>query len=265
MISLLILADDFTGALDTGVQFAKRGMTVRVLTADRLSFSKPPDIDALVVDAETRHISPEDAYGGTFELVRKLGPFAEHIYIKTDSGLRGNIGSVLKAAMDASGVDFLPFIPAYPDTGRITENGVHYVNGVPVNESVFGSDPFNPVKSPLVKDLFAGLGVGAAVFGKTDKFSADFLEPTIGIFDVSENGDFHRIAERLKEQNRLSVTAGCAGFAGVLPDYIGLGEIKPVSSPRVGPARKSNRSPNRSSEARRRSSIIRTMAFSYRR
>ena len=32
MVRLLIIADDFTGALDTGVQFATRGATTRVVT-----------------------------------------------------------------------------------------------------------------------------------------------------------------------------------------------------------------------------------------
>lgn len=31
MIKLLIIADDFTGALDTGVQFAKKGSALRFL------------------------------------------------------------------------------------------------------------------------------------------------------------------------------------------------------------------------------------------
>ena len=32
MVKLLIIADDFTGALDTGVQFAARGAATRVIT-----------------------------------------------------------------------------------------------------------------------------------------------------------------------------------------------------------------------------------------
>ena len=32
MVKLLIIADDFTGALDTGVQFAARGAATRVVT-----------------------------------------------------------------------------------------------------------------------------------------------------------------------------------------------------------------------------------------
>ena len=39
MILLLIIADDFTGALDTGVQFAARGVSTRVLVDPEVDFS----------------------------------------------------------------------------------------------------------------------------------------------------------------------------------------------------------------------------------
>ena len=35
MLLLLIIADDFTGALDTGVQFAAYGAATRVMVKDR--------------------------------------------------------------------------------------------------------------------------------------------------------------------------------------------------------------------------------------
>ena len=40
MLRLLILADDFTGALDTGVRFAARGIPTQVLTAKAHHFTE---------------------------------------------------------------------------------------------------------------------------------------------------------------------------------------------------------------------------------
>ena len=63
MVKLLIIADDFTGALDTGVQFAARGAATRVVTDPAFDFAGVDDsVQVLVMDAETRHLSPEDAY-----------------------------------------------------------------------------------------------------------------------------------------------------------------------------------------------------------
>ena len=61
MLLLLIIADDFTGALDTGVQFAAYGAATRVMVKDQVDFASC-DAQVLVVDTETRHLPPEKAY-----------------------------------------------------------------------------------------------------------------------------------------------------------------------------------------------------------
>ena len=52
MITLLIIADDFTGALDTGVQFAAAGTVVRVVTDTGYDYRKADEgVRVLVMDA----------------------------------------------------------------------------------------------------------------------------------------------------------------------------------------------------------------------
>ena len=62
MAQLLIIADDFTGALDTAVQFAAYGEDIRVLTGPDADLTVARDCRVLVVDAETRHLPPQGAY-----------------------------------------------------------------------------------------------------------------------------------------------------------------------------------------------------------
>lgn len=76
-----------------------------------------------------------------------------YIYKKTDSALRGNIGCELNAVMDASGEACLIFAPAFPQMGRVTRRGIHYIDGVPVADSVFGKDPFEPVTESSVREI----------------------------------------------------------------------------------------------------------------
>ena len=224
MTVLAILADDFTGALDTGVQFSQYGADVQIVELARARRGFAPDgAEVVVVDAGTRHLPPAEAYGLTRSLAegaRRAG--IPYLYIKTDSGLRGNIGCSLKAALDAGGTSFLPFLPAFPDMNRVTVGGVHFVDGAPIHESVFGSDPFEPVRSPYVKDVFAGLDVNVAVFPRSGEGSTDFETPTVGIFDAERNEDFRRIARRLKDRGQLNVVAGCAGFAAVYREFLPL-------------------------------------------
>lgn len=67
MILLLIIADDFTGALDTGVQFAACGIPTRVVVDPEIDFASI-HAKVLVVDTETRHLPAGQAY----EIVSKL-------------------------------------------------------------------------------------------------------------------------------------------------------------------------------------------------
>ena len=63
MVKLLIIADDFTGALDTGVQFSAHGAVTSVITDPAFDFTKvDSSIQVLVMDAETRHLEPALAF-----------------------------------------------------------------------------------------------------------------------------------------------------------------------------------------------------------
>ena len=95
-----------------------------------------------------------EAYLTIFRIVK---PAAEsgvkYLFKKTDSALRGNIGAELTAMLDATGKSLLSFVQAFPQINRVTVNGVHYIEGIPVDRSVFGSDPFEPVTEANVEKL----------------------------------------------------------------------------------------------------------------
>ena len=232
MIKLLVIADDFTGALDTGVQFAGKGMTTKVLNhfPEDEETLKRLQAEVLVIDAQTRHLEGEEAYRKVFDRVKSAGKAGvPYIYKKTDSGLRGNIGKELEAALLASGEQYLTFIPALPAMDRITVGGVHYVEGVPIHESVFGRDPFEPVVSPSVEALFSGSSVKTVLYQESGHYERGG-DKEIGIFDASSELQIKKITEDLMRQKRLGVMAGCAGFASVLGDFLKL-ETRKVEIP----------------------------------
>ena len=61
MRKLLVLADDFTGGLDTGAQFAAAGIPTVVTTNPAYCAADHEEDTVLVVDVETRHLLPEKA------------------------------------------------------------------------------------------------------------------------------------------------------------------------------------------------------------
>ncbi len=220
MVKLLVIADDFTGALDTGVQFQAKGTLIRLLSDEQSPFAElPEDTNVLIVDAETRHLPAAMAAKIVGRIVAEAAEKGVAcIYKKTDSGLRGNIGAELAAARKASGYASLHFVPAYPQIGRTTRGGIHYIDGVPVAQSVFGKDPFEPVlHSDVAQIICSQSDVPVIPF-------QDFPYRSSGIVlhDAGTEQDLHRIAADLKERGQLHLLAGCAGFASVLPDLLDL-------------------------------------------
>ena len=236
MIDLLIVADDFTGALDTGVQYASGGARTAVVTgADADLAGAAGEARVLVVDARTRHLSPSRAYETVYDLVSRAAALGiPHIYKKTDSALRGNVGAELTAAMRAAGSNALPFLPSYPAMGRVTRGGAHYVDGVPVARSVFGRDPSEPVaESDVVRLIHLQCDTPAASFPADA--TAEALAAARGILaiDAQSDADLMRAGRTLSRAGLLRVAAGCAGFAAAEQALLGLSDGAPRRLPRL--------------------------------
>ena len=219
-LRLVVLADDMTGALDTGVQFAKRGASVALIMPgeDRL----PNDVQVAVVNAETRHLLPEEAYQRIRDLsVMAVQTGAPYLYVKTDSGMRGNIGPSLSGALEASGAAAAVFAPAYPAMNRTTQNGCQLIDGTPIARSVFGQDPVNPVRHSRVRNIIAwrDLQIQEVSAGKP---LPEISRPAVCVMDAETDADLSRIAEELRHKGRLTLTAGCAAFSQALIPQMGL-------------------------------------------
>lgn len=227
MVQLMIIADDFTGALDTGVHFAEKGIRTRVIVSleDDRSWTDTLNSDqalVLVIDAETRHVSKEQAFQKVYAIVtegKKVG--IPYIYKKTDSALRGNIGSELEAAYTASGEQNLFFVPAFPQMNRITKGGKQYIDGVLVSQSVFGCDPFEPVTKDSVTEIIRLQSeIPVKELAKSDQIEGQ--ERGILVFDAETEDDIQRIGEHLIISGKSLLLAGCAGFALILAELLGL-------------------------------------------
>lgn len=229
MIKLLIISDDFTGALDTGVQFAAKGAATYVMVDSKIDYAKiTSNIEVLVVDAETRHLNNKAAYEIVFSIIQEASKIGiPYIYKKTDSALRGNIGAELTAALQGSGARHIHFIPAFPQMGRTTVSGIHYVNGIPVAQSVFGQDPFEPVLSSDIEEIISYQSkTETHIMGKEISESCSSAEGIL-VYDSSCDEDIENIANGLMAKGEMHIIAGCAGFAHVLSQILEFGGEQP--------------------------------------
>lgn len=173
MPKLLVIADDFTGALDTGVQFSNYGINTLVTTNKSVDYkSLKEKIDVLVIDTESRYLSSKDSYQIVNDIALRASRYnISYIYKKVDSALRGNISSEIKALLDAFPNIKIPMIPAFPDVNRVVKQGRLIIDGVPVSESVFADDPYEPVvESNILKRLQYEEGISGSLIesGKID-------------------------------------------------------------------------------------------------
>lgn len=136
-----IVADDLTGAADTGVAFLAGGVSAVVSwpdrAVDRVRMSLAADVVA--VATRSREADAEYARAITREVVsrfREVG--VATLYKKIDSTLRGHVGDEVRAAVEAWHPGSLAVVaPAFPGVGRTTVDGRQRVDGLPIARRAF--------------------------------------------------------------------------------------------------------------------------------
>lgn len=234
MPKLIVIADDLTGANDTGAQFANCGIATLVMTDLGFSFESLDGwFEVIVVDTESRHCGAGEAAAKVTAVVRRAREAGiGHFYKKTDSTLRGNLGSELQALLQASGSEALAFIPACPELGRITRGGHHYLGTTPINKTAFAADPLNPITESYIPALLAQqTNLPSIVIDRnTRDFSTEGLSGAILVFDAERESDLNEIGEWLQKRGLLTAMAGASGFAQHLPRLINF-KTEPVRKP----------------------------------
>lgn len=231
----LIIADDFTGANDTGVQMRKRGCPTEVLFAGKpLSPEK-----SIVIDTESRTIPREEAYRIVKNSLADVD-FAgfKNVIKKVDSTLRGNIAWEVKAVDEIFQPELIVFAPALPALGRTTVDGVHRLNGVPICKTELSMDPKNPVLEDDLAELLERCYDEAIVLKKLPsvRSSSFALEGgRIFVCDAETNDDLRRVIHAAKKCGKRTLYIGSAGIADSLmetesPTAPALGIAASISS-----------------------------------
>lgn len=142
-----IIADDLTGAMDSSGYFANLGFSTVVVLDQSLSIDAP----VLVITTNSRAKAPEIA---RVRVRQGMKYMAERVvYKKIDSTLRGNIGEELQVVTETTAIQKVVVAPAFPSLGRTTVDGILLVEGTPVAQTQFASDPVSPVKESSVCKL----------------------------------------------------------------------------------------------------------------
>jgi len=234
MVKLGIVADDLTGANDTGVQFAKVGLRTLVLW-NLEGVESSAEHDVVVVDTESRGDPKEEAYRKAFKAasaLKKAG--ASLFYKKIDSTLRGNIGAELDGVLDALGASIAIVCPAFPANRRVTVGGHQLVGGIPVERTEMRQDPIAPVTKSYIPTLIREQSrriVGriplTSVMEGPEAVEAGILKERekgveILVLDAASEDDLRAAAQAASLLEEKPLLCGSAGLAEEIPHAFGL-------------------------------------------
>ncbi|WP_454849207.1 four-carbon acid sugar kinase family protein [Rhizobium binxianense] len=158
-----IIADDLTGALDTGTPFVEAGLSVAVAievgaAAEVLSTGA----DVVVVNTASRALSENEAAAKVRLAAEVLLAARPAIVMKKiDSRLKGNVAAESAALAEVFGLKSILVAPAIPDQERITYRGCVVGRGV---------------DRPLpIADLFAGRSGDIRIADAEDDADLDLI------------------------------------------------------------------------------------------
>lgn len=154
MPQTIVIADDVTGAGDIGIMYAKAGLRTMVYDGKDKQGQEYVPCDVLVIDTDSRLCRAEEAYARVYRKVKQVSRMGATQYInKQCSVFRGNIGAEFDAMLDALQEAFAVVVLGFPDNGRTTLHGIHYVGGVPLAESQFRNDPVHPMTKSSLREI----------------------------------------------------------------------------------------------------------------
>jgi len=210
----LIIADDFTGANDTGVQLKRRGINTNVVFKSNLINT---DSSSFVIDTESRGLSGEEAFRKVQSILNGVN-FSSFKYVikKVDSTLRGNVAMEIKAVDMAYGSELVIFAPALPDLNRTTVGGIHMLNNVPISRTEMAKDPKKPVKEDNITKILEEVYSENIVHIPLDKVqsgSIDFASSRVFTFDAVTNADMKNIIKAGIETGKKVLWVGTAAMA----------------------------------------------------
>ena len=245
-----VVADDLTGAADTAIQFLDRDGEILLVDVEN-----PPTRETLS-GAAGLALNTASRASRKPEIVKSIKKAAELlssspcrlIYKKVDSQMRGLPGLEIETLRRLLDLDCAFIAPAFPEQGRTTRDGIHYVHGVPAAQGEAGRDPVTPVTESDLTRLVstqAGAPAGLVSWQEMDlglENAARRIEALTAsgvkliIFDVLHRGHLELIARLSLERFPGSLPSGSAGLAGSIAPLLGL--TKPEPPKRLPPARR---------------------------
>lgn len=223
----LILADDLTGACDSAVAFARRGLRVEVqLEGGEL----PPAEGVWAISTESRDLPEEVAVQRICDSVA-MTERAREVFKKVDSVFRGNTFAEIRAAVDCFPCEFAVLCPAYPAMGRRVREGMLHI------EDASGART-SPLREGLRRAGLSGFAVARGGESIPETFATMQAAIQAGqklvLCDAVSEDDLQRTVEAARKLERKILWIGSGGLANALASELPFRQGQQKSKTRDG-------------------------------
>jgi uncharacterized protein YgbK (DUF1537 family) len=218
--SVLIVADDLTGALDTAGSIASPGRPFDVPLRSGLGRGL-----RIAIDTDSRDLGQLEAERRVADIFRVVERHHQQIvFKKIDSVMRGHPIAEMVSAFRSGGFDRALLAPAFPDLGRVTRGGQQFV----VDQG--RSFPVGPSMPDAVRAF------GLSVVTLSDAHPA----ADVVIADAEDNASLVAAVARIRELGGRTLFVGSAGLAQALgpasPTFIEMPQLDLAICGTVHPA-----------------------------
>ncbi|MGP4017066.1 four-carbon acid sugar kinase family protein [Saccharopolyspora sp. 5N708] len=225
---VLVVADDLSGAGDSGIPFALREM--RTL----LALDDTGDAEVFVADTDSRHVEPSRAAERVAAALRGHAA-GRVVFKKIDSTLRGNLAAEIGALVEhAEGTGVL-LCPASPATGRTVLGGVVHVRGIPLHHTdSWAAETAEPpvdiasALKPLAVRHVALASIRGNPVALRVKLAELLTEADVVVCDAVAGSDLRAVVAAGMTAARQPYWVGSAGLADALAEQLRPGrEVEP--------------------------------------
>ena len=206
-IKLGIIADDFTGAGDAASFLDKSGMKTILYT--KIPNEIKEDCECVVIALKIRSVKPEFAIRQVAEALK----FFKNNHINTiyykycstfDSTPKGNIGVVLDFLLEELKIQYSIICPSLPINGRKVQDGVLYVDDVPLAQSPLKDHPLNPMWDSYIPTLMKEQSKYPCYVITKDEMSEKKLDNIIKIYKLN-NDKFYLIPDYIDDNDGIII------------------------------------------------------------
>lgn len=205
-----VIADDFTGAIDAGIEFVRAGFSTTFMIAPQHA----PDAEVEVVSTDSRDGDALTARGRAATAAMQMR--GRHVFKKIDSTMRGHIGEEIVAMLGALGQTKAVVCPSVIEAGRTVRAGQLWVHDMLLHASDFARDPRWPARTADLGEL---LGVPstpiplATVRAGVDTLAAAIIDaPTaVVVVDACDQADLELVSRAALMSD--GVPCGALGLA----------------------------------------------------